>query len=61
MEHLVGEFMDKRAELLGCTLTGKDGDSPAVAHPQRWCDALLELKPNALGRDEVEQPAHPTV
>ena len=32
MQHLVGEFMDKRAELLGCTLTGKDGDSAAVAN-----------------------------
>jgi hypothetical protein len=56
MQHFVGEFMDKRAEFLGCTLTGKDGDSTAVAHSQRWRDALFELKPDALGGDEVEQP-----
>jgi hypothetical protein len=48
--------MDKRAELLGCALTGKDGDSTAVAHPQCWRDAFLELKPYALGGEEVEQP-----
>jgi hypothetical protein len=52
----VGEFMDKRAELLGCSLTGKDGDSAPVTYPQSWCNALLELKPDALGRNEVEQP-----
>ncbi len=48
--------MDKRAELLGCTLTGEDSDSAAVAHPQRWRNALFELKPNALGGDKVVQP-----
>ena len=56
MQHLVGEFMDKRAELVGCALTGKDGDSATVAHPQSWRDALFELKPDALGGNEVEQP-----
>ena len=52
----MGEFMDKCAELLGCALTGQDGDSAAVAHPQRWRDALFELKPDALGGNEFEQP-----
>ena len=56
MQHLVCELMDKGAELLGCALAGEDGDSTAVAHPQRWRDALFELKPDALGGDEVEQP-----
>ena len=56
MQHLVRKFMDKRAELLSCTLTGKDGDSAAVAHPRRGRNAVFELKPDALGGDEVEQP-----
>ncbi len=56
VQHLVGEFMDKRAELLGCALTGEDGDAATVAHPQSWRDALFELKPDALGSNEVEQP-----
>ncbi len=29
---------------------------PPVAHPQRWRDALFELKLDALGRNKVEQP-----
>ncbi len=48
--------MNKRAELLGCLLAGKDGDSAAVAHPECGRYAFLELNLDTLGGDEAEQP-----
>src|ERR1700761_6877803 len=48
--------MNQRAELFRCGLSGKNGDFASVAHPQSGCDALLELKLDALRDDEVDQP-----
>jgi hypothetical protein len=45
--------MDQSAELFRCGLAGKDGYFASVAHPQRGCDALVELKLDALRDDEV--------
>jgi hypothetical protein len=50
----VREFVNKRAELFGFTLSGEDGDSASIAHPQGGSNVLLELKLDALGEDEID-------
>ncbi len=49
------ELVNKGAELLGGCLSGKNGNLAAVAHAQRGCNRFLELKLDALTRDEVDQ------
>ena len=39
----------------GC-LSGKDGDLTAVAHAKGGGDAVLELKLDALGDGEIDEP-----
>src|SRR4051812_27261494 len=48
--------MNPPAELFPCGLSREKSDFSAVAHPQSGCDALLELKLDALCDDEVDQP-----
>jgi hypothetical protein len=55
VQHIVGKFMDKGAELFGCCLSGKDGDAASVAHVKRRGDALFELKLDTLRNDEVNK------
>ena len=52
------DFVNKGAELLRWSLAGKQNDLASVAHAQCRCDALLELKQDALRCDEVEQALH---
>src|ERR1700721_84328 len=52
--------MDKGAELFGCGLSGKDGDTASVAHAKCGGDALLELKLDTL-RDQKVDEAFPVL
>ena len=52
VQHLVREFMDKGAELLGLGLSGKNGNPSAVADAKRGGDLLGKDKLDALGFDE---------
>ena len=56
VQHLVREFMTKVLNSSAAACPGSRGDAAAVAHPQRGRDALFELKLDALGEGEVDQP-----
>src|SRR5665213_3198499 len=58
VQHLVCDFVNKGAELLGWRLAGKQNDLASVAHTQRRGNTLFELKQDALGCDEIEQTFH---
>src|ERR1700679_2800037 len=52
VQHLVCEFMDKGAELLGLGLAGKNGNFSAIAHAQSRGDLLAKDKLDTLTLDE---------
>ena len=51
----MGKLVHQGAELRSRCLAGKNGDPAAIAHTQRGCDGVLELKPDALGLGEGDQ------
>lgn len=48
--------MDERRKLFRLGLSGQQDNSAAVAHAHCRSDVLVELKRDALLRDEVDQP-----
>ncbi|MGA2890711.1 MAG: hypothetical protein ABSE51_21990 [Terracidiphilus sp.] len=48
--------MHQSCELFGLRLAGKQDDLAAVACALRRCNAFVELKPDALPLDKLEEP-----
>jgi hypothetical protein len=51
----MGKFMDHRAELFSCWLSGKNRDAASIAHAKRRGDALVELKLHPLRHQKVDE------